>query len=117
MYHGQFDYILGQEQDRGRRSDVDRIVASELHVLIVEGWSYFHGETSHDVLDERLGEGDTVEVLNVVKLLDDFQIGLKGLDLGSQIFGNFLDRFVAGEEVKNLIDVMAKDVNTAKLLD
>ena len=51
-----------------------------------------NGEASHNVLDERLGEGDTVEVLHVVKLLDDFQIGLKGLDLGSQIFGNFFNK-------------------------
>ena len=60
---------------------------------------------------------DTVEVLHVVELLNDFQIGLKCLDLGSQIFGNFLDRFVAGEEVKNLDDVTAKHINPAELLD
>ena len=79
----QFDYILGQEQERRRRSDVGRIFGSELHLLIVEGRSYFHGEASHDALDERLGEGDTVKVLHVVELLDDFQVGLQGLDLGS----------------------------------
>ena len=58
-----------------------------------------------------------MEVLHVVELLDDFQVGLEGLDLGSKILGNFLDQFVAGEEVKNLIDIMAKDVNTTQLLD
>ena len=108
----QFDHIMGEEQERGRRSDVGRIVASELHVLIVEGQSYLH-----DVLDKKLGEGDTVEVFHFVKLLDDFHIGLKGLYLGSQIFGNFLNRFLAREEVKDLVDVTAKDVNTAELLN
>ena len=51
----QFDYISGQEQEHGRRSDVGRIIASELHALIFEGQSYFHGEASHDVLDKMLG--------------------------------------------------------------
>ena len=70
-----------------------------------------------DVLDEMLGEGFTVEVLHIMELLDDFQVGLKGLDLGSKILGDFLDQFVAGEEIENLIDVMVKDVNTTELLD
>ena len=82
---------MGKKQERGRRSDVGRILASKLHVLIVEGQPHFHGEAPHDVLDEMLGEGDTVEVLHVVELLDDFQVGLKGLDLGSKILGDFLD--------------------------
>ena len=98
----QFDYILSEEQKCGRWSDVGRIFTMELHILIVEGQPHFHGEASHDVLDE---------------MLDDFQVGLKGLDLGSKILGDFLDRFVEGEEEKNLIDVSAKDVNTTKLLD
>ena len=85
--------------------------------MIVEGRSYFHGEDSHDVLDKRLGKGDALEVLHFVELLDDFQIGLKGLDLRSQIFSNFLNRFIAREEVKNLVDITAKDVNTAELLN
>ena len=72
----QFDYILRKEQERGRWSDVGRIFSWEFHVLVVEGPSHFHGEASHDVLDERLGEEDTVEILHVVELLDDFQIGL-----------------------------------------
>ena len=42
-------------------------------------------------MDEMLGEGDTAEVLHIVELLDDFQVGFKGLDLGSKILGNFLD--------------------------
>jgi hypothetical protein len=33
-------------------------------------------------LDQLLGEGDAVEVLHIVELLDDFQVGLKCLDLG-----------------------------------
>ena len=28
-----------------------------------------------------------------------------------------MDQFVAGKEVENLVDIMAKDVNTAKLAD
>ena len=75
------------------------------------------GEASHDILDERLGEGDALEVLHVMELLDDFKISLKGLDLGSQIFSNFLNRFVVREEVKNLVDVTAKDVNPAEFLN
>ena len=58
-----------------------------------------------------------MEILHVVELLDDFQVGLKGLDLESKLLSNFLDRFVAGEEVENLIDVTAKDVNATELLD
>ena len=86
-------------------------------IVIVEGQSHLHGEAPHDVLDERLSEGDTVEVLLVVKLLDDFQVGLEGLDLGIKILCDFLDRFITGKEVENLIDVTAKDVNTSELLD
>ena len=82
---------MGKAQERSRRSDFGRILASELHVLIIEGRPHFHGEFPHDVLDEMLGEGDTVEVLHIVELIDDLEVGLKNLDLGSKILGNFLD--------------------------
>ena len=81
---------MGKEQECVRGSDVGRIFASELHVLIVEGQSHFYGEASHDILDERLGERDAVEVLHVVKLLNDFQVGLESLNLGNEILGDFL---------------------------
>ena len=58
--------------------------------MVIKGQPHFHGEASHDVLDEGLGEGDAVEVLHVVELLNDFQVGLEVLDLGSKILGNFL---------------------------
>ena len=58
-----------------------------------------------------------MEVLNVMELLDGFQIGLWGFDLGSQIFSNFLNRFVAREEVENLVDIMTKYVTAPELLN
>ena len=72
----QLVYLLGKELERGRGSDIGRTISAEFHELIVEGRSYFPGEASHAVLDEVLREGHIVEVLHVVKLLDDFQIGL-----------------------------------------
>ena len=62
-----------------------------------------------------MGERDTVEVLHIVELLNDFQVGLESLDLGSKILGDFLYRFIT--KVKNLIDVTAEDVKAAELLD
>ena len=62
----------------------------------------------NDVLDEGLSEGDTVEVFHVMKLLDDFQVGLPGFNLRGQVFRDFLDGFIPGEEVKYLIDVSPK---------
>ena len=44
-----------------------------------------------------------MEVFYFLELLDDCQVGL--------------DQFVTGKEVKDLVDVMAKNVNTTKLLD
>ena len=67
----QFSYKYGKEQEGGRWSDVDRIFASEIHVLVVEGRPHLHGEASHNVLDQGLGEGKALEVLHVVELLDD----------------------------------------------
>ena len=37
-----------------------------------------------------MGERDAVEVLRIVELLNDFQVGLEVLDLGSKILGDFL---------------------------
>ena len=64
-----------------------------------------------------MGERDAVEVLHIVELLNDFQVGLEVLYLGSKILGNFLYQFVTGEEVKNLVDVALEGVNAAELLD
>ena len=58
-----------------------------------------------------------MEVFYVMKLLDDFQVGLQGFNLGGQVFSDFLDGFVPGEEVKYLIDISAKDVNAPELFD
>ena len=44
------------------------IISLELHELIIEGQSYFHGEASHDVLDKVLSEGDDVKVLHVLMI-------------------------------------------------
>ena len=52
-----------------------------------------------------------MEVLHLVELLDNFQIGLQGFNLGGQILGNLLDGFISGEEVEDLVDVVsAEDV-------
>ena len=51
-----------EEQECGRRSDTVRILALELLELVDERWPHLHGEASHDVLDQGLGEGDTVEI-------------------------------------------------------
>ena len=42
---------------------------------------------------------------------------MQGLDLGRQVFSDFLNEFVARKEVKNLIDISAKDVNAPKFLN
>ena len=92
-------------------------MVAEFHELIVERRPHFHGKASHDVLVEGLGEGDAVEVLHLVELLDNFQIGLQGFNLGGQVFGDLLDGFISGEEVKDLVDVSAEDVNAPKFLN
>ena len=56
--------------------DVIRVLVAEFHELIIERRPHFHGKASHDVLDEGLGDGNAVEVLHLVELLDNFQIGL-----------------------------------------
>ena len=68
-------------------------------------------------MGEGLGDGNVVEVLHLVELLYNFQISLQCLDLGVQILGDLLDGFVPGEEVKYLVDISAKYVNTAELFD
>ena len=92
---------MGKEQECVRGSDVGRIFASELHELVVKGRPHFHREASLDVLDQGLCEGNAVEVLHVVELLDDLWSNY----LGRQIFSNFLNRFITGKEVKNLTDI------------
>ena len=48
---------------------------TKLYVLFVEIQFHFHGDAFHDILDQMLSEGDAVEVLHIVKLLDDFKVG------------------------------------------
>ena len=51
-----------------------------LNSMYFEGCSDLPGEALHDVLVEVRGEGNVVEVVSVVELLDNFQVGLQGLD-------------------------------------
>ena len=97
--------------------DVVRVLVAEFHELIVERRPHFHGKASHDVLDEGLGDGDAVEVLHLVELLDNFQIGLQGFNLGGQILGNILNGFISGEEVEDLVNVSVEDVNAPEFFN
>ena len=97
--------------------DVIRVLVAVFHELIIERQPHFHGQASHDVLNEGLGEGDAVEVLHLVELLDNFQIGLQGFNLGGQILGDLLNGFISGEEVEDLADVSAKDVNAPEFFN
>ena len=74
---------LGEELERGGRSDVSRILASEFHELVIEGGHYNIREASHDIVDQAWSEGNVVEVVHILELLDDLQVGHQGLDLGS----------------------------------
>ena len=58
-----------------------------------------------------------MEVFHIMKLLDDFQVGLQGFNLRGQVFSDFLDGFIPGEEVKYLVDVSAKDFNAPELFN
>ena len=51
------------------------------------------------------------------EFLHDVQVSLKSLDLGGEVFSQILDRFILREEVKCLVDVSAKDVNTPKFIN
>ena len=51
-----------------------------------------------------------MEVLLVVEVLHDIQVGLKSLDLGGEVF-------VRREEVECLVDVSSENINTFKLVD
>ena len=68
-------------------------------------------------MGEGLGDCDVVEVLHLVELLYNFQIGLQCFDLGGQILGDLLDGFVLGKEVKYLVDISAEYVDAAELFD
>ena len=74
---------LGEELERGRGSNVSRILVSEFHELVIEGGHHPIREAFHDVVDKAWSEGNVVEVVHGVELLDDLQVGLQGLDLGS----------------------------------
>ena len=56
----------------------------------------------------------TLEVFQFVEFLHDLQVGLKCLESWGS---NFLDGFIAGKEVKKLVDVSAKDVDTSKFVN
>ena len=49
---------LGEELERGRGSDISRILASEFHELVIEGGHYHIREASHDVVDQVWSEGN-----------------------------------------------------------
>ena len=59
--------------------------------LIVERRSHFHGQALHNILYQRLGEGNAVKILLVVEVLHDVQVSLQGLDLRGKVFGDLLD--------------------------
>ena len=64
-------YILGKEFKHGWGSDVCRILASEVHELVVEGGHHLHREAFHEVLDQVWSDSNLVEVFHVMELLDD----------------------------------------------
>ena len=107
----QLIHKLSNESKRGWRSYVCCAFITEFHVPLVEITFHFQWNLSHDVLVEVLSEGNTMEVLHVMELLDDDKVGLQLLDLGGQVFSYLLNRFIIGQEVKNLIDLSSKDVN------
>ena len=74
-------HVLGYERKRGSRQDVVGVLVAELHVLNVEGGPHLHGEASHNVRYKGLGEGDVVEVLCLMELLDNFQVSLQSFNL------------------------------------
>ena len=43
--------------------------------------------------------------------------GLQGFNLGGQILGNLLNGFISGEEVEDLVDISAKDVNAPEFFN
>ena len=49
-----------------------------------------------------------MKILLVVEVLHDVQVGLQGLDLRGEVFGDLLHRLVAREEVEYLVDVSLK---------
>ena len=56
-----------------------------------------------------------MNVFLVMEILHDFQVGLQSFNLMGEVFGNLLDRLVAGKEVKHLIDVSSEDINASEL--
>ena len=58
-----------------------------------------------------------MKVFLVMEILHDFQVGLQSFNLVGDLFGNLLDRFVAGKEVEQLIDVSSEDINASKLFN
>ena len=58
---------------------------------MVEGWSHLWRQALHDVLYQRLGEGNALEAFLVVKILHDLQVGLQGLNLGGEVLSDLLD--------------------------
>ena len=46
-------------------------LVTEFGELIIERWSHFHGQAPHNILYQRLGEGNAVKILLVVEVLHD----------------------------------------------
>ena len=110
----QFVHKLSNECKRGWRSNVCCSFITEFHETLVKITLHFQWNSFHDVLVEVVSEGNTMEVLHIMELLDDDEVGLQLLDLGGQVFSYLdLDRFIIGQEVENLIDLSFKDVNAS----
>ena len=71
--------------------DIVRTLFAKFGELIIERWSHFHRQAFHDVLHQRLGEGNAVKVLLVVEVLHDDQVGLESFNLGREVFSDLLD--------------------------
>ena len=58
-----------------------------------------------------------MKVFLVMEILHDFQVGLQSFNLMGEVFGDLLNRFVAGEEVEHFIDVSSEDINASELFN
>ena len=56
-----------------------------------------------------------MKVFLVMEILHDFQVGLQSFNLMGEVFGDLLDRLVAGKEVEHLIDVSSKVVPNSSI--
>ena len=58
-----------------------------------------------------------MKIFLVMEILHDFQVGLQNFNLVGEVFSDLLNRFVAGKEIENLIDVSSEDINASKLFN